>query len=312
MRIVRSFISRAGRSGPLRPARVIFDSLVFILVLGAVSSRADAYPGSTSQTDSLLGSWIAILPANLPEHVQQTLEKIPDFSRRFLALASYIRRAGEIPEGWSWTSEEVAAFRKTDEYSRMVEEVERVRTIFADSNPGYSLRVNIDARPLGTQIRKWNRVSSVSRAANDFLDSAELFVNELLRVDTLGRPRIPADERIDSFRVFLHSYVPPDGREPTVAVPGLSKHGQLRAFDFKVYRGGRMVAGARSATIRTAWDEPGWTRRLFEAATAASPRFVGPLPAPYEPWHYNYDPKRNEASEPLILPETGDASHQGH
>lgn len=309
MRIIRSCTSRAGRSGPLRPARDVFRSLFFVLILGALCG-VEVSARSTSETDSLLGSWIDVLPGELPEPVQKTLQRIPDFSRRFLALASYIRRAGEIPNGWSWTSEEVAAFRNTDEFSRMVEEVEHVRSIFAERNPGYSLRVNIEARPLGTQIRKWNGVSSVSRAANDFLDSAERFVNGMLAIDTLGGPHIPADERIDSFRVFLQSYEPPDGREPTVAVPGLSKHGQLRAFDFKVYRGGRMIAGARSATIRTAWDEPGWTRRLFEAATAASPRFVGPLPAPYEPWHYNYDPERNEDSEPLVFPETEGGSHQ--
>ena len=307
MRIVRSRFLRAGRSSPLRPARIVSTSILLVLTFSAARG-IDASAQSTVTTDSLLRSWISILPAELPLHVQQTLERIPEFSRRYLALASYTRRAGEIPAGWSWTSEEVSAFRKTDEFSRMVDEVERVRTIFAERNPGYSLRVNIEARPLGTQIRKWNGVSSVSRAANDFLDIAERFVSEMLTVDTLGHPRVPTDERIDSFRVFLQRYVPPDGREPTVAVPGLSKHGQLRAFDFKVYRGAQMIAGARSTTIRTAWDEPGWTRRLFEAATAASPRFVGPLPAPYEPWHYNYDPERDEASEPVVFPEIGEGS----
>ncbi len=299
---------RAGRSDCLRPARIVLGVRIALLAVLIVSGATSASAHPAESVDSLLRSWMSILPAELPENVQRTLEEIPDFSRRFLALGSYIRRSDELSGEWSWTSAEVAAFRRTSEYTEMVADVERVRQIFSDSNPGYTLRVNIDARPLGTQIGKWNSVSSVSRAANEFLDSAEQVILRMQAIDSLGQPGVHHSDWLDSFRLFLQNYIPPDGREPTVAVPGLSRHGQLRAFDFKVYRGRRLIAGAHSATIPTVWDEPGWTRRLFEAATAASPRFVGPLDAPYEPWHYNYDPDRDESSAPPEPPGAAQAS----
>ncbi len=243
-----------------------------------------------SSVDSLVEACYPLIVAELPQQVQGTLSRISHYPRRYLALSYYLRRADEIVDGWSWTSEEVRAYRATVEFDEMVEDVERVRTLFAEANPGYTLRVHIAARSLGTQISKWNSVSSVSRAAHEFLDSVERFARSLLGADSNGVAYTAAEERLDSFRMFLRTYEPVEERAPTVAVPGLSKHGQLRAFDFKVYKGGRMIAGARSRTIPSQWDRPGWTERLREATAAASPRFVGPLPVPYEPWHYNYDP----------------------
>ncbi|MEP7220896.1 MAG: hypothetical protein ABI876_18370, partial [Bacteroidota bacterium] len=66
---------------------------------------------------------------------------------------------------------------------------------------------------------------------------------------------------------------------------------QFRAFDFRVMRGGRVVAGTVARTIPAVWDRSGWTERLREAICTASRKFDGPLPEPYEPWHYAYHPK---------------------
>lgn len=266
----------------------MFALLVFMMTILAVVQLHAVNP-----VDSAITAYYRVIVKELPQKVQSTLAEISSTPRRYLALSYYIRRSGEIADGWSWTTEEVRAYRATTEFDEMVEDVERVRAHFAEANPGFSLGVNISARSLGTQISKWNRVSSVSRAAHDFLDSAERFTLLLLGTDSNGVPNIAEWERIDSFKQFLWTYSPDSGRVPTVAVPGLSKHGQLRAFDFKVYKGRRMIAGASSRTIPSHWDRPGWTDRLRVATAAASPRFIGPLPVPYEPWHYDYDPSKS-------------------
>jgi hypothetical protein len=74
---------------------------------------------------------------------------------------------------------------------------------------------------------------------------------------------------------------------PTLGVPGLSPHGQARAFDFQVMRGTQLVAGPSSPS---AWDAAGWTSKLQEAVGRASAQFKGPLASPREPWHYDYRP----------------------
>ncbi len=160
----------------------------------------------------------------------------------------------------------------------MLVEIEKVKREFAERNPGYSLAVNVQARSLGTQINKWNSVSSVSRAAKDFMDSCA----QLLR-DTVLFPSTPDSLSLYRFHQFLFTYRPQPGRVPTVAVPGLSKHVQLRAFDFKVKKGRRLIAGTTSRTIQAKWELPGWTDKLREAIFAVSDRFEGPLDVPYEP-----------------------------
>lgn len=73
--------------------------------------------------------------------------------------------------------------------------------------------------------------------------------------------------------------------EPGNAAPGTSAHGQMRAVDFVVMQGGRVVAGTTQATIPTAWTASGWARSLADAT--AGTQLVGPLAHPYEPWHWS-------------------------
>lgn len=77
----------------------------------------------------------------------------------------------------------------------------------------------------------------------------------------------------------------------TVAAPGLSPHGQMRAVDFQVHQGDRIVAGPRTATIAADWDAAGWSAKLDAAVRAAGNRFIGPLASPREPWHFTYSPE---------------------
>ena len=250
---------------------------------------------------AVLNNYIAQAKPTLPEHVRSTLERIPKLSRRSLAMSYYFRRSNELENGWSWTKKQVAEFKLTEQYAQMLVEIEKVKREFAENNPGYTLAVNVQARSLGSQIKKWNSVSSVGRAAKDFMDSCSR-----LLADTLAFPTVPDSASLNKFTTFLSTYGPKKGRVPTVAVPGLSKHGQLRAFDFKVKKGRRLIAGTTTRTIQTKWEKPGWTDKLREAIFSVSDRFEGPLDVPYEPWHYNYlldclDPDCPD--EPILLQE---------
>jgi len=229
----------------------------------------------------------AVIPI-LPECVRTTLDKIPNAGRRMLAVAYYVRRIDEIDRGWSWTSEQVAAFRKTDEYDTMVSEIEKVRRHFSEQYRGYGLRVTVDARSLDVQTHKWNTVGSVGRATSDFIDSCGRVLE-----DSAAFPSTPDSLSVPRFIEFLETYSPLEGRIPTVAVPGLSKHGQLCAFDFKVVKGRRLVAGTSAASIPRQWEKPGWTLRLMFAVFDVSDRFEGPLDIPYEPWHYTISSPRS-------------------
>ena len=64
----------------------------------------------------------------------------------------------------------------------------------------------------------------------------------------------------------------------------------MRAVDFQVHQGGRVVAGPSTATIATDWVAAGWAARLDAAVRQASNRFVGPQASPPAPWHYTYVP----------------------
>jgi len=44
--------------------------------------------------------------------------------------------------------------------------------------------------------------------------------------------------------------------------PVFSPHGQMRAFDFQVKQGEKIIAGTNTATIKDVWDQQGWTEKL--------------------------------------------------
>ena len=140
----------------------------------------------------------------------------------------------------------------------------------------------MEIRTLDQQIGKWNRTASIGRAAAEIIDTCLA-----LMADSAGRFATgPTAESLPAFMAFLREFEP--ATIPTVAVPGLSQHGQLRAFDFMVVRGGRVIAGASTGSIPTDWDGARWTERLADAICSVSDRFLGPLYDPYEPWHYTY------------------------
>ncbi len=202
--------------------------------------------------------------------------------RRLLALRSYLRSAGRLAERWSWNEEQIAAYQQSPEHRDLEAEVERVREAFTQANPGYSLWVNPQVRSLDIQIEHWNTNPSVAEAAANLASEARALVAGA------GFPSSRPEEARRAIERLLSEHVPTP--TPTLAAPGLSPHGQMRAIDFQVQKDGNIVAGPKTTTIVTDWDGAGWTAKLETAVRSASHRFVGPLASPREPWHYTYSP----------------------
>lgn len=218
---------------------------------------------------------------SLDPRQREALAKIPEISRKLLALRGYLR-AGEAGARWSWTEEEVARYKTTAEYRAALAEVEKVRAAFASSNPGHTLHVNTEVRTLDEQLTGWNRVESVRAAGEELLAACR---RELAGESYMEPPDEAGAAR---FAGFLRGFR--TGRSPTLALPGFSPHGQLRAFDFQVIQGGRIIADTSTGSVASRWDSAGWTERLKEAVSKSGARLTGPLASPREPWHYTYNP----------------------
>ncbi|HLS80796.1 MAG TPA: hypothetical protein VK025_05285 [Steroidobacter sp.] len=225
---------------------------------------------------------LSALVADLPEQAQQALVHISGLERRLLAVRSYLRAGPQLPEKWSWTAQQIEAFEISPDYQRFRESVQRVIDEFERRNPGYTLFVNMKARPLELQLQRWNSNPGVQRVA------ASLYRSLLGHEWATAACAEPCAASVQSLRNFLLDWRPPAAAP--LAAPGLSAHGQLRAVDFQVSRAGRIVAGTTIATVPHEWDKSGWRARLQRAVQAADARFVGPLMSPNEPWHYTYLP----------------------
>src|SRR5262245_29063947 len=169
------------------------------------------------QLEAALGA----LTAGLDARPRAVLARIDGLGRRLLATRSYLRAGSELPARWSWTAQEIAAYELSGEYRALLREIAKVRRRFEELNPGYTLYVNLTARSVDLQLQRWNSNASVTRAAAQILDAA-------------------LEHDCDGLQRFLVDWRPPV--LPTLAAPGLSRHGQLRAFDFQVKQGDRIVA----------------------------------------------------------------------
>jgi hypothetical protein len=268
------------RPGPrhLRPhgkARAALAALAVALCILPFAVR-----GETSQ--SLLEQSFADVARQQDPRVVEALARIDGTGRRLLALRSYLRSREHLAERWSWTDEQIAEWDGSPEHTDLAREVERVKSAFARENPGYELWVNPQVRSLDAQIASWNGNESVAAASEGLLAKASEFV------ETAAYQAASPERRAADFAHFIAGYVPTP--TPTVAAPGLSPHGQMRAIDFQVHRDGQIVAGPKAATITEVWDAEGWAERLDAAVREGSTHFVGPLATPREPWHYTYTP----------------------
>lgn len=210
--------------------------------------------------------------ANLPAPARAALDRIEGGGRQLLALRGYLR-ASELGPRWSWDEAQVQAYQGSAEQQAAHAEVARVQARFAADNPGYQLHVNLQVRSLGEQLRTWNGNASVAAAA------AALEADAVAACARAGA---------DGFGAWLRGWQTP--APVNLAAPGLSAHGQGRAYDFQVMRGPVLVAGTDSAQVATRWVADGWAGRLAAAVRDSGAAFTGPLRSPDEPWHYSYVP----------------------
>ena len=112
-----------------------------------------------------------------------------------------------------------------------------MRAAFEAENPGYTLWVNPQVRSVELQVERWNENASVAAAAESMLDDAP--PSRSPRRMRPG-PAAPAAREWFSGRI---AFTPCRRPTPTLAAPGLSRHGRMQAVDFQVKQGERIVAG---------------------------------------------------------------------
>ena len=216
----------------------------------------------------------------LDPRAQAALAQMPQVERQLLAVRGYLRAGAQFGERWSWTEAQIERYQHSAERAAALEDLDRIRARFAAMNPGYALQVNPDVRSLDVQIARWNTNPGVVRTAAELREAVR---RELSANDYPTQPTVASTLRFTSFLATWS----PDSPAP-LAVPGLSRHGQARAFDFRIMRGDHIVASTDTGAVKSVWDRPGWTEKLKTAVTTGSDHFKGPLAAPYEPWHYEY------------------------
>jgi hypothetical protein len=222
-------------------------------------------------------SWVTQASAGLDARAVSALALINGPCRQLLAVRAYLRAGQSLDERWSWNQDRIAAYPSSPEGKAAAADIDAVTTAFAAANTGFTLRVNRMPRSLELQLARWNGNAAVGRVADALARALEQrFGASAARPDTAA------------LRRALMEWTP-DIAAP-LAAPGLSAHGQGRAFDFQIEHQGRVIAGIVSASAHRQWDAAGWTRRLHAAVVAAGNRFSGPLASPYEPWHYAYAP----------------------
>ena len=245
----------------------------------ASPEAASSPSASHAEAGGKLESLVRASAAGLAPEQGEALRRVEGEGRRLLALRGYLRAGPDVGARWAWSRERIESYERSPDYDAAQAEVGKVRKAFEEANPSYTLRVNTQVRSLDEQLSKWNEADSVARAGEELL---ALALEEVGGV-SYGEGASAADVR--RFENFLRGAS--TRATPTLAVPGLSPHGQARAFDFQVMRGGQLVAGPSSPS---AWDAAGWTLKLQEAVGRASAKFKGPLASPREPWHYDYRP----------------------
>jgi hypothetical protein len=275
------------RDLPAARMLVLVSALLGASVLGRLEADASTGEPDCSESpdctaDEKLQTYLRGARAKLAPGPRDALDGIAGDARRLLALRGYLRAGQQAQARWAWSQAQIDLYETSAEGADALAEVERVRETFAQLNPGYALRVNTQVRSLDEQLRKWNQVESVGRAADELLAEARKEMSRPVHEGTTS------EAGLQSFERFLRGFAPRE--QPTVATPGLSLHGSGRAFDFQVLHGTRLIAGTSTATAAEAWDRAGWTLRLQEAVRRASTKLFGPLSVPHEPWHYDYRP----------------------
>ncbi len=243
------------------------------IMLLATAVQAQRVAGSA---DIVHQRWVAAASVGLDPQAVDTLQRIRGANRRLLALRAYLRVGESLSARWSWSQDQLARYPSTPEGKVAAADLDAVIAAFAKANPGYELQVNRQPRSLEVQLAHWNENASVVAVAESLA--------QYLDRRFADSPSPPAAELRDALVLWKPNSA------AALAAPGLSAHGQGRAFDFAVARNGHIVAGLEAAPARSRWDDAGWSRKLRAAVVASGKPFAGPLQSPYEPWHYAYTP----------------------
>jgi hypothetical protein len=251
----------------------------FVVIAGlALAAPSLAASGSVDE-------YLLAVTHDLPPVAKDALQGIGDQPRQLLAVRGYIRAAEQLESRWSWSEAQIRAYEASDEYRALLAEIGVVRARFEAQNPGYSLYANTTARSLDLQLQRWNSNPSVGVIAGRLREAA------LRELAADAYPEHPNAKATLRFANFLRAWRPTPTAAP-LAVPGLSLHGRSRAIDFQIVQNGRIIAPTEVAKVHSVWERQGWAGKL--AAVMRDTRFVGPLQAPDEPWHYEYAPSARE------------------
>ena len=242
-----------------------------VVVMAVVFAWHPAYANPDTRIEALIADLT-------PTVAKEAIRDIEEPARKLLALRSYLRAVKGLSDRWSWTEEEIAAFQGSPEQTGLLEEIDRIKTHFAEQNPGYELYTNTRVRSLDVQIKHWNENESVGVAAQELLAA--------LQAEFLSAEDEPLDR--DKLSHWLRGFR--NTERAHVAAPGPTRHGRAHAIDFQIMKDGSIYAGADSDKIETVWRAEGWDEALKTSISAAGPSFTGPLTSPDEPWHYDYNP----------------------
>lgn len=226
--------------------------------------------------------YLVALRAGLDSRVIEALGAIEGTGRQLLAVRSYVRNEALLDERWSWNDAQIAAYAGSPEKLRLDAAIMRVRCNFEAANSGHTLFVNETVRSLDRQIEKWNRSETIKKSADYMLEAFRA------AVATQAFPKANSPEGVAAFRNLLVTFKPIP--TPSLAAPGISLHGRMRAVDFQIMSGDRLVAGTDPTTVVETWETTGWKAKLQSAIKEANVGFVGPLQNPDEPWHYDFRP----------------------
>jgi hypothetical protein len=248
--------------------------LALLVLLAAYDARLPQVAGADTPDAQRRQAWVVQASADLDPRAVAALQQVVGADRRLLAVRAYLRAGASLAERWTWSQEQLSAYASTAEGTAAAADLNAVIAAFASANPGFRLRVNRMPRSLAVQLAHWNENRSVGIAATALATALDRQFGGIVAPDA------PA------VRNALMNWTPRVAA--ALAAPGLSAHGQARAFDFQIEHDGRVIAGIEAASARQQWDEAGWTGKLHAAVGAAGNRLAGPLTTPYEPWHYAY------------------------
>jgi hypothetical protein len=253
----------ARRRHPSIASKCVFALLGFTL-------GGSAY--AAEQAQERIEAAITDAAAQLPAEAQRALTQIDGAPRRLLALRGYLRARDRLATRWSWSQAQIEAYEKSAQYAQMLAEIDKVAKRFEEQNRGYTLFVNTQVRSLDLQLQRWNENRTVGKLAEEAFAASRAYLAR--QSDAAG------------FAQFLSNWQP--STAAPLAAPGLSLHGQLRAIDFQVHAGGRVVAGPDTSTIASVWKGQGWAQKVAAAVAPSGDKFSGPLRMPDEPWHFEY------------------------